>query len=36
MVLLFWFWCVALVLLGAAEMDRVIEASSLIGRTPAR
>ncbi len=26
MVLLFWFWVVALVLLGAAEMDRVIEA----------
>ena len=26
MVLLFWFWVVALVLLGAAEMDRMIEA----------
>ncbi len=26
MVLLFWFWVVALVLLGAAEMDRTIEA----------
>jgi membrane protein len=28
MVLLFWFWVVALVLLGAAEMDRVIETGS--------
>ncbi len=36
MVLLFWFWVVALVLLGAAEMDREIEAGSPIGRTPAR
>lgn len=36
MVLLFWFWVVALVLLGAAEMDRVIEAGSPIGRSPAR
>ena len=35
MVLLFWFWAVALVLLGAAEMDRTIEAGSPIGRTPA-
>jgi membrane protein len=35
MVLLFWFWVVALVLLGAAEMDRVIEAGSPIDRTPA-
>ena len=35
MVLLFWFWAVALVLLGAAEMDRVIEAASPIGRSPA-
>ncbi|MGC8641564.1 MAG: YhjD/YihY/BrkB family envelope integrity protein, partial [Isosphaeraceae bacterium] len=26
MALLFWFWCVALVLLAAAEMDRTIEA----------
>ncbi len=32
MVLLFWFWVVALVLLGAAEMDRAIEAGSPIGR----
>lgn len=36
MVLLFWFWVVALVLLGAAEMDRVIESGSPIGRTPGR
>ncbi len=28
MVLLFWFWVVALVLLGAAEMDRTIEAGA--------
>ena len=35
MVLLFWFWAVALVLLGAAEMDRTIEAGSPIGRPPA-
>jgi membrane protein len=34
MVLLFWFWAVALVLLGAAEMDRVIESGTPIGRTP--
>ena len=33
MVLLFWFWVVALVLLAAAEMDRAIEAGSSIGRT---
>ena len=33
MVLLFWFWVVALVLLAAAEMDREIEAGSSIGRT---
>ena len=33
---LFWFWAVALVLLGAAEMDRAIEAGSPIGRPPAR
>jgi membrane protein len=32
MVLLFWFWVVALVLLGAAEMDRTIEAGSPISR----
>jgi membrane protein len=36
MVLLSWFWFVALVLLGAAEMDRVIEAGSPLGRSPAR
>ena len=36
MVLLFWFWVVALVLLGAAEMDRVIEAGYGIDRTAAR
>jgi membrane protein len=36
MVLLFWFWVVALVLLGAAEMDRTIEAGSPIGRSMAR
>ena len=36
MVLLFWFWVVALVLIGAAEMDRVIEAGSPIDRPPAR
>jgi membrane protein len=35
MVLLSWFWVVALVLLGAAEMDRVIEAGSPIDRPPA-
>ena len=34
MVLLFWFWAVALVLLGAAEMDRVIESGTPIARTP--
>ncbi len=28
MVLLLWYWCAALVVLGAAEMDRVIEAGS--------
>jgi membrane protein len=31
MVLLFWFWVVALVLLAAAEMDRELEAPSSIG-----
>jgi membrane protein len=36
MVLLFWYWVVALVLLGAAEMDRVIEAGCRIDRTAAR
>lgn len=35
MVLLFWFWGVALVLLGAAEIDRVIEAGSAVARSPA-
>jgi len=33
MVLLFWFWAVALVLLGAAEMDRAIEAGAATGRS---
>ena len=36
MVLLFWFWAVALVLLGAAEMDRAIEASLPIGKSSSR
>jgi membrane protein len=36
MVLLFWFWAVALVLLGAAEMDRTIESGSGIGRPSGR
>ena len=36
MVLLFWFWAVALVLLGAAEMDRVIEVGTEVGRSSAR
>ena len=36
MVLLFWFWVVALVLLAAAEMDRTIEAGPPIGSSPAR
>ncbi len=36
MVLLFWFWVVALVILGAAEMDRTIEAGAHIDRSPAR
>ena len=36
MVLLFWFWVVALVLLGAAEMDRTIEAGCANGGSPAR
>ncbi len=35
-VLLSWFWVVALVLLAAAEMDRAIEAGSLAGTSPAR
>jgi len=36
MVLLFWFWVVALVFLGAAEMDRAIEADSPSASPPAR
>jgi membrane protein len=36
MVLLFWFWAVALVLLGGAEMDRAIDAGSAIRGSPAR
>lgn len=38
MVLLFWYWAVGLVLLGAAEIDRAIEAGcpSPLGRSPAR
>ena len=35
MVLLFWFWVVALVLLGAAEIDRTIEAGPTNGGAPA-
>jgi membrane protein len=35
MVLLFWFWVVALVLIGAAEMDRVIGTGSPIDRDAA-
>jgi membrane protein len=34
-VLLFWFWCVALVILGAAELDRAIEAAMAKRRTMA-
>jgi membrane protein len=34
MVLLFWFWVVALVLLAAAEMDREMEVGSSIGKPP--
>ena len=36
MVLLFWFWVVALVLLGAAEMDRAIEAGPRTAKASAR
>ena len=36
MVLLFWFWSVALVVLGAAEIDRTIEAGFPLGQTSAR
>ncbi len=36
MVLLSWVWAVPMVLLGAAEMDRVIESGTPIGRSPAR
>ena len=35
MVLLSWFWVVALVILGAAEMDRTIETGPPIGSSPA-
>jgi membrane protein len=33
MVLLFWYWVVGMVLLGAAEMDRAIEAASQMGES---
>ena len=33
MVLLFWYWIVGMVLLGAAEMDRAIEAASPMGES---
>ncbi len=36
MVLLFWYWAVGLMLLGAAEIDRVIEAAAPLGKLPAR
>jgi membrane protein len=36
MVLLFWFWVVGLVLVGAAEMDRMIEGGSPIGKSSPR
>jgi membrane protein len=36
MVLLFWYWAVGLVLLGAAEIDRAIEAAAALGESPAR
>ena len=36
MVLLFWYWAVGLMLLGAAEIDRVIEAAAPLGKSPAR
>jgi membrane protein len=34
MVLLFWYWAVGLVVLGAAEVDRAIEAASPLGESP--
>ena len=36
MVLLYWFWVVALLILGAAEMDRAIEAASPLVKSPGR
>jgi membrane protein len=36
MVLLFWYWAVGLMLLGAAEIDRVIEAAAPLGESPTR
>jgi membrane protein len=36
MVLLFWYWVVALLILGAAEMDRAIEAASPRVKPPGR
>ena len=33
MVLLFWYWIVGMVLLGAAEMDRAIESASQLGES---
>jgi membrane protein len=34
--LLFWYWSVGLVLLGAAEIDRATEAAAPLGESPAR
>jgi membrane protein len=34
LVLLFWYWAVGLMLLGAAEVDRVIEAARPLGESP--
>ncbi len=36
LVLLFWYWSVGLVLLGAAEIDRAIEAAAPLGTSSAR
>jgi membrane protein len=36
MVLLFWYWIVGMVLLGAAEMDRAIESASQMGESRGR
>ncbi len=36
MVLVFWYWVVAMVLLGAAEMDRAIEAAASAAEPPGR